>query len=84
MVYRAFDRVRGTEVALKTLRRAEYETMYRLKKEFRARYGKELQDAVRDGTKGAWGEFCEELCVKRMGDEVRRVERVEVDTYRRG
>ena len=61
--------------------------MEAVKREFRSRYGKELQDAVRDGTKGAWGEFCEELCVKRMGDKVRRVERVErveVDTYRLG
>lgn len=61
--------------------------METIKREYRSRYNKELQDAVRDGTKGAWGQFCEELCVKRMGDEVRRVERVErveVDTYRLG
>lgn len=58
-----------------------------VKKEYRARYGKELQQAVRDGTKGAWGDFCEELCMRRMSDDVRRVERVErveVDTYRLG
>jgi hypothetical protein len=58
--------------------------MEAVKREYRTRYGKELQVAVREGTKGSWGEFCEELCVRRMGDEVRRVERVEVDTYRLG
>ncbi len=58
--------------------------MEAIKKEYRARYGKDLQDAIRNGTKGRWGEFCEEICVKRMGDEVRRVERVEVSSYRLG
>lgn len=48
--------------------------MEAVKREFRSRYGKDLQHAVADGTKGAWGDFCEELCVRRMGDEVRRVE----------
>lgn len=51
--------------------------MEAIKREYRNRYGKELQEAVREGTKGAWGEFCEELCVKRVGDEVKRFERVE-------
>ncbi|KFX93651.1 hypothetical protein O988_06687 [Pseudogymnoascus sp. VKM F-3808] len=51
--------------------------MEAIKREYRSRYGKELQEAVREGTKGAWGEFCEELCVKRVGDEVKRFDRVE-------
>jgi hypothetical protein len=51
--------------------------MEAIKREYRSRYGKELQQAVRDGTKGSWGQFCEELCVKRMPDDVKRVERVE-------
>jgi hypothetical protein len=51
--------------------------MEAIKREYRNRYGKELQEAVREGTKGAWGEFCEELCVKRVGDEVKRFDKVE-------
>jgi hypothetical protein len=63
--------------------------MEAVKREYRSRYGRELQDAVRDGTKGAWGDFCEQLCVRRMPDEVRRVERVEKvevssTSYRKG
>lgn len=40
-----------------------------------------VQEAVRDATKGAWGEFCKQLCVRRMPNDVRRVERVKVDTF---
>ncbi len=58
--------------------------MEAVKREYRSRYGKALQEAVREGTKGYWGEFCEELCVTRMSDDVRRVERVEVDSFRLG
>lgn len=58
--------------------------MEAVKREYRSRYGKDLHEAVRDGTKGTWGEFCEQLCVRRMPDDVRRVERVEVDTFRLG
>src|SRR6266542_776686 len=39
VVYRAFDRERGSAVALKTLRRADVEALYRLKNEFRALQG---------------------------------------------
>ena len=48
--------------------------MEAVKREYRNRYGTDMQRAVREGTKGEWGAFCEELCVRRMGDEVRRVE----------
>lgn len=58
--------------------------MEAVKREYRTRYGVEMQAAVRDGTRGGWGRFCETLCVRRMGDEVRRVERVEIhEEYRR-
>ncbi|KAI9784514.1 MAG: hypothetical protein M1816_000834 [Peltula sp. TS41687] len=33
--------------------------------EFRARYGKELVTAVREGTKGDFGDFCTQLCLRR-------------------
>lgn len=56
--------------------------MEAVKREYRNRYGKELQQAVREGSKGAWGEFCQELCVRRMPDDVRRVERVKAVEYR--
>src|SRR5215471_13716601 len=36
VVYEAFDRERGTAVALKTLRPGNVEALYRLKREFRA------------------------------------------------
>jgi hypothetical protein len=42
----------------------------RVKREYRQRYGVELSDAVRENTSGEWGEFLEEVCVKRVGDEV--------------
>ncbi|EKD16942.1 uncharacterized protein L3040_006228 [Drepanopeziza brunnea f. sp. 'multigermtubi'] len=42
-----------------------------VKREYRNRYGVEMQKAVREGTKGEWGLFCEGLCVRRMGDEVK-------------
>lgn len=51
--------------------------MEAVKREFRTRYGVDMQQAVREGTRGDWGAFCEGLCVRRMGDEVREVRRVE-------
>ncbi|KHN94255.1 annexin ANXC4 [Metarhizium album ARSEF 1941] len=52
--------------------------MQAVKRSYRERYGVDLQDAVREGTSGQWGRFCRELCIARMPDDVRRVERVEV------
>lgn len=48
-----------------------------IKKAYRDRYGEDLSDAVRDGTSGEWGLFCEQLVVTRMPDEVKRFEAVE-------
>jgi hypothetical protein len=68
-----------TELLISRLVRYHWDRphMELVKKEYRARYGVEMQAAVREGTRGEWGHFCEMLCVRRMGDEVRRVERVE-------
>ncbi|KAI0388780.1 Annexin [Xylariaceae sp. FL0594] len=43
-----------------------------IKKAYRERYGEDLADAVREGTSGQWGAFCEQLVVTRMPDEVKR------------
>ncbi|KAI0863567.1 Annexin [Xylaria cubensis] len=48
-----------------------------IKKAYRERYHEDLSDAVRDGTSGEWGLFCEQLVVIRMPDEVKRFESVE-------
>ncbi|OAA75369.1 annexin ANXC4 [Akanthomyces lecanii RCEF 1005] len=50
--------------------------MQAVKKAYSERYGRELQDAVRDATSGEWGIFCLELCIARMPNHVRRIERV--------
>ncbi|PNY25527.1 Annexin A11 [Tolypocladium capitatum] len=52
--------------------------MQAVKRAFRERYGCDLQDAVREATSGQWGRFCSELCIARMPNDVRRVERVEI------
>ncbi|KAG7291729.1 hypothetical protein NEMBOFW57_001749 [Staphylotrichum longicolle] len=49
-----------------------------VKRAFREQYGQDLQDAVREGTKGEWGEFCVALCIARMPDNVKRIERVDI------
>jgi hypothetical protein len=51
--------------------------MAAVKVAFRERYGLDLQEAVKEGTSGEWGEFCRALCVSRMPDHVKRIERVE-------
>lgn len=50
--------------------------MNAVKRAYRERYGKDLQEAVREVTSGQWGMFCRELCIARMPDDVRQVERV--------
>jgi hypothetical protein len=52
--------------------------MAAVKVAFRERYGAELQTAVKEATSGEWGEFCTALCVSRMPDHVKRIERVDV------
>ncbi|KAI0532697.1 Annexin [Xylaria digitata] len=47
-----------------------------IKKAYRERYHEDLADAVREGTSGEWGLFCEQLVVTRMPDEVKRFEAV--------
>ncbi|KAL2183267.1 Annexin [Thermothelomyces heterothallicus CBS 203.75] len=49
-----------------------------VKRAYREHYGRELQDAVREATRGEWGEFCVALCIVRMPDDVRQVERVDI------
>ncbi|KAL1839305.1 hypothetical protein VTJ49DRAFT_1668 [Mycothermus thermophilus] len=49
-----------------------------VKRAFREQYGRELQDAVREATRGDWGEFCVALCIERVPDAVKRVERVDI------
>ncbi|KAK5633940.1 hypothetical protein RRF57_009654 [Xylaria bambusicola] len=48
-----------------------------IKKAYRERYHEDLADAVRAGTSGEWGLFCEQLVVTRMPDEVKRFAAVE-------
>ncbi|CAL3967876.1 unnamed protein product [Diplocarpon coronariae] len=64
-----------TELLISRLVRFHWDRphMELVKKAYRERYGVELQRAVREGTRGDWGLFCEGLCVRRMGDEVRHV-----------
>ncbi|TAQ89487.1 hypothetical protein B7494_g2163 [Chlorociboria aeruginascens] len=70
-----------TELLISRLVRYHWDRphMEEVKREYAARYGVEMRTAVREGTRGEWGRFLEGLCVRRMGDEVREVERVRVD-----
>ncbi|KAL2156971.1 hypothetical protein VTH06DRAFT_1122 [Thermothelomyces fergusii] len=45
---------------------------------YRERYERELQDDVREATRGEWGEFCVALCIVRMPDDVKHIERVDI------
>jgi len=47
--------------------------MEAVKREYRIKYGVDMRTAVKEGTRGDWGRFCEGLCVRRMGDEVREM-----------
>lgn len=46
--------------------------MVAVKVAYRERYGKDMMEAVRDGTSGEWGQFCEELCITRMPDTLKQ------------
>lgn len=52
--------------------------MQAVKRAYSERYGRDLQEAVREATSGQWGQFCRELCIARMPNDVRRMERVDV------
>lgn len=52
--------------------------MAAVKRAYQERYGKDMMEAVKDGTSGEWGQFCRELCITRMPDDVRQVERIAV------
>ena len=53
--------------------------MAAIKRAYRERYHADLQEAVHDATAGHnWGQFCYELCINRMPDDVKRIERIEV------
>ncbi|KAI1437857.1 Annexin [Xylaria sp. CBS 124048] len=48
-----------------------------IKNAYIERYREDLLDAVREGTSGEWGHFCEQLAVTRMPDDVKRFDAVE-------
>ncbi|EMR65357.1 putative annexin anxc4 protein [Eutypa lata UCREL1] len=52
--------------------------MAAVKRAYRDRYGQELAEAVREGTSGQWGLFCQQLVVTRMPDDVKKFESVEI------
>ncbi|KKY36731.1 putative annexin anxc4 [Diaporthe ampelina] len=52
--------------------------MAAIKRAYAERYSKDMMEAVRDGTSGEWGQFCQELCISRMPDDVKRVERIQL------
>ncbi|KAK3354756.1 hypothetical protein B0H65DRAFT_418274 [Neurospora tetraspora] len=55
--------------------------MSRVKKAYHEHYGKDLQEAVKETTSGEWGEFCGQLCVSRMPDDVKKIERRPTDDF---
>ncbi|EPE06936.1 annexin anxc4 [Ophiostoma piceae UAMH 11346] len=58
--------------------------MLAVKSAYRSRYGKDMQEAIRDATGSSdWGLFCRELCITRHPDDVKRVERIDVRDDRR-
>ncbi|SPJ84316.1 related to annexin XIV [Fusarium torulosum] len=50
--------------------------MRAVKQAYRERYNRGMRDAVRDATSGEWGQFCGELCIARMPDDVRKFDKV--------
>jgi hypothetical protein len=49
--------------------------MAQVRRAYREQYGRDLPDAVQDASRSEWAEFCRALCIARMPDDVRRVER---------
>ncbi|KAK2064728.1 annexin ANXC4 [Colletotrichum caudatum] len=47
-----------------------------VKRAYRERYGRDMQEAVREATSGEWGLFCRELCIYRMPNDVKSYEKV--------
>ncbi|CAK7271868.1 hypothetical protein SEPCBS119000_004827 [Sporothrix epigloea] len=53
--------------------------MAAIKAAYRSRYNRDMQEAIRDATGNSdWGLFCRELCITRIPDDVKRVERIEI------
>ncbi|SPO00165.1 related to annexin XIV [Cephalotrichum gorgonifer] len=52
--------------------------MEAVKRAYAQRYGNDLGDAVKEATSGEWGVFCQQLCITRMPNDVKRVARIEV------
>lgn len=53
--------------------------MAAIKAAYRSRYNRDMQEAIRDATGNKdWGLFCRELCITRVPDDVKRVERIEI------
>ncbi|CAJ2503857.1 Uu.00g112510.m01.CDS01 [Anthostomella pinea] len=46
-----------------------------VKRAYQERYGEDLREAVKEGTSGEWGLFCEQLVVTRMPDQVKRFDK---------
>ncbi|TDZ60634.1 Annexin A7 [Colletotrichum trifolii] len=47
-----------------------------IKRAYRERYGRDMQESIKDATSGEWGEFCRHLCIYRMPNDVKSYERV--------
>lgn len=64
-----------TELLISRLVRYHWDRphMEAIKREYRRKYEVDMQTAVAAGTRGDVGRFCQMLCVRRMGDEVREV-----------
>lgn len=47
--------------------------MQAVRRAYQTHYDADLQQAVHDATGGTWGMFCEELCIARVPNDVRRM-----------
>ncbi|KKA31205.1 hypothetical protein TD95_000808 [Thielaviopsis punctulata] len=50
--------------------------MEEIKRQFQLRYRIELSEALRERTTGDFGRFCRELCISRMPDSIKEIERI--------